>query len=217
MNNVTLIDDLPTIEELEMPKSHGMTMIPQNEVNKFQKFIRHNGINTPSQSGMMSNSRYPKQSHDVMSNNTYGQQPRDVMGNNTYHKQPYDVMGNNMYRQQPPDEPNNLRDQMYEEIDFNPQLYRYHPPNDKYMDMHKNEKYNPYKIQENFDSTTTPEDKKEDKKVHNCVDIAEHTASCLVCSKLYGNNNILFIFLLVFLAFVNILLLKYVLESCKQS
>ena len=191
MNNVTLIDDLPTIEELEIPKSHGMTMIPQNEANRFKKFIRNNGFATPEQSGMMSTNKYQKQPPPVM---------------------------RNTYREQPQDDPNNLRDQMYEEIDFDPQQHRYHPPNDKYMPqndkhMSQNDKYNPYRTQENFDTSTTYMPKKE----HTCVDIAEHTASCLVCSKLYGNNNVLLIILVVFLAFVNILLLKYVLETCKQS
>jgi hypothetical protein len=44
MNNITLIDDLPTIEELEIPKSSGMSMIPPNEANKYQKFIRNSLI-----------------------------------------------------------------------------------------------------------------------------------------------------------------------------
>jgi len=188
MNNVTLIDDLPTIEELEMPKSHGMSMIPPNEVQKFQKYIRKNGITTPPQSGMMSNSRMSQQ------------QPLDPHQNT-----------HNMYYRQSPDEPNNLREQMYEEIDYNPQLHRYYQPNDKYI---QNEKYNPYRIHENFDpSVTTPGNKKNE---HSCLDIAEHTANCLVCSKLYATNNVLLICLVVFLGIVNILLIKYVLDTCKQ-
>ena len=170
MNNVTLIDDLPTIEELEIPKSAGMSMIPPNEANKFQKYIRNSGMTTPSQSGMMSNSRMQQQ-----------QPPQ-----------------RNNYHQQPLDDPNNLREQMYQEIDFNPQLQRYHPPNDKYMHIPPQiEKYNPYRIYENFDTsaTTTPSPKKNEP---SCVDIAEHTSSCMVCSKLYATNNTLLIFLVIF-------------------
>jgi hypothetical protein len=195
MNNITLIDDLPTIEELEIPKSNGMSMIPPNEASKFQKYIRNNGITTPPQSGMMSNSRI--------------QQPPPPTQSGMMQNQ------RNMYQQQPIDDPNNLREQMYNEIDFNPQLHRYHPPNDKYMHMSHNEKYNPYRIHENFESSvTTPSIKKNDP---SCVDIAEHTANCLVCSKLYNNNNAFLIILIVFLAIVNILLIKYVLDTCKQS
>ena len=107
MNNITLIDDLPTIEELEIPKSPGMNMIPPNEANKFQKYIRNSGVTTPSQSGMMSNSRPTPTQSDMLTNQR------------------------NMYQRQPIDDPNNLREQMYNEIEFNPQLHRYHPPNDK--------------------------------------------------------------------------------------
>lgn len=193
MNNVTLIDDLPTIEELEIPKSHGLTMIPQDGAHKFKKYIRNNGITTPPQSGMMSNSRMVQQ------------QPPSPP-----------PVSRNMYYPQPPDEPNNLREQMYQEIDFDPQLHRYYPPNDKYMHAAiRNEKYNPYRIYENFDtSVTTPIVKRSE---HTCVDIAEHTANCLVCSKLYASNNTLLIILIIFLAVVNIFLIKYVLETCKQS
>jgi len=193
MNNITLIDDLPTIEELEIPKSPGMNMIPPNEANKFQKYIRNSGITTPSQSGMMSNSRIQQQQSTP-------QQPGMISNKH------------NMYHQQPPDDPNNLRDQMYSEIDFDPQLQRYHPPNDKYSHISQNEKYNPYRIYENFDPSANIK-----KNEHSCLDIAEHTANCLVCSKLYNNNNVLLIILIVFLAIVNILLIKYVLDTCKQS
>lgn len=81
--------------------------------------------------------------------------------------------------------------------------------------MSHNEKYNPYRIHENFESSVNiPSNKKSEP---SCVDIAEHTANCLVCSKLYNNNNVFLIILIVFLAAVNILLIKYVLDTCKQS
>ena len=195
MNNITLIDDLPTIEELEIPKSSGMSMIPPNEANKYQKFIRNSGITTPPQSGMMSNSKMQQQQPTP---------PQPIMIANQ----------RNMYHQQPPDDPNNLRDQMYSEIDFNPQLHRYHPPNDKYTHMTQSEKYNPYRTYENFDPSVSSNIKKNEP---SCVDIAEHTANCLVCSKLYNNNNALLIILIVFLAIVNILLIKYVLDTCKKQ
>lgn len=189
MNNFTLIDDLPTIEELEIPKSAGMGMIPPSEANKFQKYIRNSGITTPSQSGMMSNNRMQQQ--PTTPTKTGGMMPNQ----------------RNMYYQQPIDDPNNLRDQMYQEIDFNPQLQRYHPPNEKYMNMHQSEKYNPYRTYENFESSAPP------KKEHSCVDIAEHTANCMVCSKLYASNNTLLIFLVIFLALVNLILLKRIIET----
>jgi hypothetical protein len=189
MNNVTFIDDLPTIEELELPKSPGMTMIPPDEVNKFQKYIRNNSMNFAPESGMMMEKRRPspqQQQHEK-------------------------------YQQQLPNDPNNLREQMYKQADFDPQLHRYHPPIDKYAHGEKYaDKYNPYhaeRIYENFAepsvTTTSPPKKSE----LSCVDIAEHTANCLVCSKLYANNNMLLIILVIFLALVNLLLLKRILET----
>ena len=52
-NNVTFIDDLPSIEDLEY-KSHGLSMIPPNDVGKYTKFIRNNNYNAPNESGMQS-------------------------------------------------------------------------------------------------------------------------------------------------------------------
>ena len=54
MNNQrhTMIEDLPDLEELDSTKP-GLTMLPDNETSKFQKFIRPtNNNNTPPQSGM---------------------------------------------------------------------------------------------------------------------------------------------------------------------
>jgi hypothetical protein len=50
-NNVTYIDELPDIEELEQQK--GLSMVP--EAGKFQKFLRNNNYNPVQQSGMNTN------------------------------------------------------------------------------------------------------------------------------------------------------------------
>lgn len=50
---------------------------------------------------------------------------------------------------------------------------------------------------------------------NNCVDVSEHTLNCIVCSKLYNNNNTLYILVIIFLAIVNLLLLKRILETDK--
>ena len=58
MNNVTLIDDLPNLDDLEPNNTHinsGLSMIPSSEVNKYQKFIRNSGMKTPIESGMQIN------------------------------------------------------------------------------------------------------------------------------------------------------------------
>ena len=63
-NHVTLIDDLPLLEDIDKPKTHGLTMIPETEVNKYQKFLRNSGYDPPLESGMMSKqSKQPKHMH----------------------------------------------------------------------------------------------------------------------------------------------------------
>lgn len=54
-NNTTLIDDLPDVEEIELPRMNGLEMIPDS--NKFQKYIRNNNYNPSSSSGMKINSQ----------------------------------------------------------------------------------------------------------------------------------------------------------------
>lgn len=52
--NITLIDELPDIEEIEPTnlQQNGMSMIPRSEVGKFQKFIRNNNYDPHQSSGM---------------------------------------------------------------------------------------------------------------------------------------------------------------------
>ena len=81
--------------------------------------------------------------------------------------------------------------------------------------QHKNDVYNPYEeevIQENYEKKMT----NVEKYSNHCIDVAEHTANCVVCSKLYANNNTIFILIIVFLALVNLLLLKRILETEKH-
>jgi hypothetical protein len=46
----------------------------------------------------------------------------------------------------------------------------------------------------------------------NCVDIANHAANCPVCSKLYNNDNTVYIIAIAILTIICILLLKRVLD-----
>ena len=73
-------------------------------------------------------------------------------------------------------------------------------------------------VYERFDSS--PKDNKPYKIEHtihnNCVDVADHASTCMVCSKLYTNNNTVFILIIIFLAVVNLLLLKRILETEKS-
>jgi hypothetical protein len=55
--NVTMIDDLPDIEDLDpsqnqMEQLSGLNMLPPSESSKFQKYIRNNNYNPHQNSGM---------------------------------------------------------------------------------------------------------------------------------------------------------------------
>jgi len=211
MNNVTLIDDLPSLDELEVAKPQGLSMIPQNEIHKYQKFIRNSGYNTPEQAGMQSDKKN-LQPH-------YDQQQR-------YPQQRYQQ----------------IHPQMHSRIhaQIHPQMHaqmhpHYHQPHQGYYDqqqaypqnfqeLQQDFKYNPYlpeRVYENFENENKNENENEIKeqyirperiKYHNCIDIAEHAHNCVVCSKLYTNNNTIYILIIVFLAIVNLLLLKRILD-----
>jgi hypothetical protein len=91
-------------------------------------------------------------------------------------------------------------------------------PVNRQLQPHMYQPYNAKRVYENFEER--PKLKKQHNhnhndssdNHHNCVDIAEHTSNCLVCSKLYSSNNTLYILLIIFLAIVNLLLLKRILE-----
>ena len=46
----------------------------------------------------------------------------------------------------------------------------------------------------------------------SCISVAEHTANCVVCSRLYENNNTIYIVTIILLSIICILLLKRVLN-----
>ena len=52
-NNYTLIDELDKLDEPDVPRTAGMTMIPEEVMYKYQKFIRNSTYKTPFESGML--------------------------------------------------------------------------------------------------------------------------------------------------------------------
>lgn len=200
-NNVTFIDDLPLLDDLEPPKTHGLTMIPQTEVNKYQKFVRNAGHSPHSQSGMMSNHttknitpiskqiyEYNEHDHNIQ------QLHRNI--NPSHHSHPSQHSHYNTNNQYNP-----YKDEMVYE--------NYEDNNDVNVDKNnKDNKINKTKLKK-YKHETLYND-------NNCVDIAEHVTNCIVCSKLYTNNNTVFILIIIFLAIVNLLLLKRILETEKH-
>lgn len=49
----------------------------------------------------------------------------------------------------------------------------------------------------------------------NCINVAEHTSDCVVCSKIYRDDSAIYIFIIIFLLIVVMILLKN-LFSVKQ-
>jgi hypothetical protein len=173
MNNVTLIDDLPTLEELDFQQSPGIGMIPPNEANKYQKFIRNSGFTTPPQSGMNISSNNKQKIKDYRFNENQFQN----MGNEY---QPY---YGERFRE-------NFGDPTEEKEE-----------NEEASHKHRHGKYRPGRCEPDININCS------------CIDVAEHTENCLVCSKLYTNNNTVYIIMIIFLAVVNLLLLKRILET----
>jgi len=163
MNNVTLIDDLPNLDDLEtIPQQNinsGLEMIP--DPGRYKKFIRNSGMSTPIQSGMQINN------------------PKNKM---TY-----------------PPFRNNKTDKDFENI-----LQEYNVPGD----------YKPYipETYENFDVKMNPYLRKTTDDDVTCIHVSHHTENCNVCSKLYSNNNMVFIFIVIFQAIIILLLIKKILD-----
>ena len=200
-NHVTLIDDLPALEDIDKPKTHGLTMIPQTEVNKYQKFLRSSGYDPPLESGMLM--KNPK--HLKSSSHNDNRELKDLHNNYTEN----DDMINNYKNDDIMH--HGIHSKYHNFREDNNHMYRHN----NYMQNNKNFKYNPYDVEpihENYENKSSYKDTPS----NQCVDVADHAANCPVCSKLYANNNTIFILIIVFLALVNLLLLKRILETEKH-
>lgn len=167
--NYTLIDELPDLEELERGGNQnggGINMIPPDNANQIQKFIRNNVYDPPIESGM---SQLQRQ-----------------------HQRP----------QQPPPQPQQQRLPEQENTQFIPPQ----PPQNQFIEdqmmlydqeqaMYRQQHYHP---QISYDI--------------NCVNVADHTTNCVVCSRLYQQNTSGYIVAIILLAIICILLLKRVLN-----
>lgn len=69
-NNYTLIDELDKLDEPGVPRTAGMTMIPEEVMYKYQKFIRNSTYKTPLESGMLYTENY-----SINTNNTSNKNP----------------------------------------------------------------------------------------------------------------------------------------------
>lgn len=203
MNNITLIDDLPNLEDLEHPKTAGLSMIPPSEINRYQKFIRNNGFRTHDQSGMEREKEHHKQpvhyhpirqypqTVEITEEEVGIQFPRIIEQPRHHPRSHYQNMDTEQEQHPRYDIE---REHRHVEQHPIPPMIPYHYPQDiqRRRCRHEDTPYSP-----------------------SCIDIAEHTGKCSVCSKLYANNNTIFIFIVIFQAIVILLLLKRILETDK--
>ena len=143
MQNITPIDQLPELEDLE----RGNSMIPENEGNKYSKFIRGSHV-SPQQSGM----------------NPYNNQNQQQNQQNQQNQQQYQP---EMYKDN--------KEQIFNDVGSVPK----------------------YTLQ---DGSPT------------CIDVANHIATCPICSKFYNNDKTIYIIAIILLALICILLLKKLLD-----
>jgi len=84
MQNITPIEQLPELEDLERENYPSVTMNHTNEVSKYNKFIRNNHV-SPQESGMNS---YSNQQQPGMNSYSNQQQPgMNSYSNNKYEEQ----------------------------------------------------------------------------------------------------------------------------------
>ncbi len=193
-----MLDDLPNLDDLETPKqtpNNGMSMIPPSEVNRYQKFIRNNGISTPKQAGMgMESFQQPNPGQLPKMQAPPQYQPYE--SNRVYEN--FDMNLPIMYRNRGQNFP--VRIPRYEEIQ---EYENNNLPRHKHFHEHDGNKHKHFH----------EHDGNKHKHSYSCVEVADHTSNCAVCSKLYSNNNTIFIFIIIFQAVILLLLLKRILET----
>jgi hypothetical protein len=161
--NYTLIEELPELEELERGnhnRSGGINMIPPDNANQIQKFIRNNVYEPPIESGM-----------------SQRQQPPPIQQPQPIQQPPPPVIQDFQVEQFIPQSKHN---HFIEEPQF------YQPP------MYRQHQQHSYDI--------------------NCINVADHTTNCVVCSRLYQHNTSGYIVIIILLSIICILLLKRVLN-----
>jgi hypothetical protein len=201
-NNITMIDDLLDVEDMENPKSQGLGMIPESETNKYQKFIRNNGYKVPQQAGMQFNNNIPHFAnvHSAPQQMTH----RQMMPQEMIHKQimPQEMIHKQiMHKQMMPQEMMRLQ-MMNEKLPYN-------DPNGEFQNN-----FHPYIEQEEFNNNMKKNlyEGYEPCNQTSCLSVAEHAADCKVCSKLYNNDKTVYIIAIVLLSIICLLLLKKVLN-----
>jgi hypothetical protein len=200
MNNSrhTMIDDLPMLEDIDTKP--GLNMLPDDEKNRFQKYIRPtNNNHTPTQAGMNVPSK--KQMMNIQPNHQNNEQLQRL-------QQYYNYMQNQ----------NKYVENQFPYDQNNTALYA----NDLHQEKPPKSYYDRLRHSQNQNKVYTPENIKENEyyepyeKLSNnsnmCPDVLKHAEECNVCSKLYKHDKTPFWIAIIFLTIICILLFKRVLE-----
>ena len=211
MNNQrhTMIEDLPDLEELDSTKP-GLTMLPDNETSKFQKFIRPtNNNNTPPQSGM-----------NVPPKKNFNQQNFNHHQNNPNHPQNVQMQKMQYYQQYMQNQNQYVQNQFpYDQPQMSeltaPDVHQNPPPQsyyDRMRQIQNHKVYNPENFRDTENEYYEPYEKLSDSTSCSCPDVLKHAEECNVCSKLYKYDKTPFWLAIIFLTIICILLFKRVLE-----
>lgn len=181
--NVTFLEDLPDLDEMEMggggpnmrtrnfqreSKYPGAGILPESEANKYEKFIRHHDGAPMQESGM-----YVQRGGDNIAapqmQEHFNQQPHHNHHSN-HNNQPH-------FNQEQYITKENIIDEGF---------------NQKPSNVKKT-----YSLSEDGPS---------------CIDVANHILECPICSKFYNNDKTLYLLIIAILSIVCVLLLKRIID-----
>ncbi len=189
-NNITLIDELPDLEDLENKPS----ILNREQSDKVKKFIRSTNKNsTPYEAGMKSpptynpNGPYPIDSMNYQNNNPHTQQHNHPHHHQHYNQNPYP---------QPQNYPYNA---IYYDQNYNGEY-------DNYILPHSSGGLAP-NSQMFYEPYNAPK-----QRVLSCAEVADHASACSVCSKLYNNDRTIYIVIIVILTVICLFMLKKILN-----
>ena len=213
MNNQrhTMIEDLPDLDELDNNTKPGLTMLPDNETSKFQKFIRPtNNNNTPPQSGM---NVPPKKNFNHRQNNPNHHQnnpnhPQNVQMQKMQYQQYMQNQNQYVQNQFPYDQPQ-MSELTAPDVHQNPPPQSYY---DRMRQIQNHKVYNPENFRDTENEYYEPYEKLSDSTSCSCPDVLKHAEECNVCSKLYKYDKTPFWLAIIFLTIICVLLFKRVLE-----
>jgi hypothetical protein len=183
-NNITLIDELPDLEDLENKSS----ILNREQSDKVKKFIRSTNKNsTPYEAGMKSPPTYNPNGPYPIGNMNYQNNNPHIQQHYQYNQNPYPPQQNYPYNNAIYYDQNYIGDDSY----IIPHSSGGLAPNSQMF-------YEPYNAPK--------------QRVLSCAEVADHSSTCSVCSKLYNNDKTIYIVIIVILMVICLFMLKKILN-----